>query len=116
MAGWSKLVAGAIIGAAGTLYATNKEFRRRLPGEARNFPETVRRRYETAVEVAKESSAAKKTEILQKLREHEERPARRPMTDVPEMSDVVSDPDATQLMQRPLGVESEPELPREGDR
>ena len=52
MAGWGKLVAGVVLGAAGTLYATNEEFRKALPEKARDPPVTVRHRFEAAAAAA----------------------------------------------------------------
>jgi len=68
--GWGKLVAGAVIGAAGTLYATNEEFRKQLPGKALELPGAVRRRFETATAAAREASARRRAEILQELESH----------------------------------------------
>lgn len=70
MAGWGKLVAGAVIGVAGTIYATNEEVRKRLPKSARDLPENVRRRFESAVAAAREGSSSRREEILRDLNEH----------------------------------------------
>lgn len=70
MAGWGKLVAGAIIGVAGTVYATNEEVRKRLPKAARDFPDVVRNRYRSAVSAAKEAAAERRAEILRELEHH----------------------------------------------
>ena len=70
MPGWGKLVAGAVIGAAGALYATNEELRKHLPKTARDLPVTVRRRFETATAAAREASARRRTEILRELQSH----------------------------------------------
>lgn len=70
MPGWGKLVAGALIGAAGALYATNEEFRKQLPKTARDLPVTVRRRFETAAAAAREASARRRAEILRDLEAH----------------------------------------------
>lgn len=70
MPGWGKLVAGAVIGAAGALYATNEEFRKQLPERALDLPGAVRRRFETATAVAREASARRRAEILQELESH----------------------------------------------
>ena len=67
MAGWGKIVAGAVIGAAGALYATNEELRKQLPGAARDLPKTVRRRFEAATAAAREASALRRAEILKEL-------------------------------------------------
>ena len=70
MAGWGKLVAGAVIGVAGTIYATNEEFRKRLPGAARDFPVAVRRRLENAVSAGRAASWKRREEILRDLERH----------------------------------------------
>ncbi len=70
MAGWGKLVAGAILGVAGTVYATNEEVRKHLPKAARDLPETVRNRYRSAVSAAREASSRRRQEILRDLEEH----------------------------------------------
>lgn len=70
MAGWGKLVAGAILGVAGTIYATNEEVRKQLPKAAQNLPDTVRRRFESAVTAAREASSSRREEILRDLEEH----------------------------------------------
>ena len=70
MPGWGKLVAGAIIGAAGAIYATNEEVRKGLPGAARDLPETVRRRFHAASAAAREASALRRAEILRELETH----------------------------------------------
>ena len=70
MAGWGKLVAGAVIGVAGTIYATNEEFRKKLPGAARDLPDKVRQRLKTAVSAGKEASYERRAEILRDLGEH----------------------------------------------
>lgn len=70
MPGWGKLVAGAVIGAAGALYATNEELRKGLPGAARDLPEIVRRRFEAATAAAREASALRRAEIMQELEAH----------------------------------------------
>lgn len=67
MPGWGKLVAGAIIGAVGAIYATNEEVRKGLPGAARDLPETVRRRFQAASAAAREASAHRREEILREL-------------------------------------------------
>jgi hypothetical protein len=69
--GWGKIVAGVVLGVAGTVYATNEEVRKRLPKSARDFPENVRHRFETAVSAAREASRRRREEILRDLEEHE---------------------------------------------
>ena len=70
MAGWGKLVAGAVIGAAGALFATNEELRKGLPEAARDLPETVKRRFEAATAAAREASALRRAEIMRELEAH----------------------------------------------
>lgn len=70
MPGWGKLVAGAVLGAAGALYATNEELRNQLPERARELPEAVRRRFQTAAAAAREASARRRAEILHELESH----------------------------------------------
>lgn len=75
---------GAVIGAAGALYATNEEFRRQLPERARELPEAVRRRFEAATAAAREASARRRAEILRELEAHGDhaRPGLPPTQDV----------------------------------
>ena len=70
MAGWGKLVAGAVIGAAGALYATNEEFRKALPDRVSDLPSAARRRFLLSVAAAREASALRRAEILRELRSH----------------------------------------------
>ncbi len=70
MPGWGKLVAGAVLGAAGALYATNEEIRKQLPQTARDLPLAVRRRFHTATAAAREASARRRAEILRELEAH----------------------------------------------
>lgn len=70
MPGWGKLVAGAVIGAAGALYATNEELRKHLPKTARDLPVRVRRRFESAAAAAREASERRRAEILSELKTH----------------------------------------------
>ena len=70
MPGWGKLVAGAVLGAAGALYATNEELRKQLPQRARDLPMAVRRRFETATAAAREASVHRRAEILRELESH----------------------------------------------
>lgn len=89
MPGWGKLVAGAVLGAVGALYATNEEFRKQLPEKARDLPEAVRRRFEAAAAAAREASAIRRAEILRELEERGGDPAGRgtlpsPRPDPPE--------------------------------
>ncbi len=70
MPGWGKLVAGAILGAAGALYATNEDLRKQLPRTARDLPVAVRQRFEAATAAAREASARRRAEILRELEAH----------------------------------------------
>lgn len=70
MAGWGRVVAGVVLGVAGTVYATNEEVRKRLPQAARDLPENVGRRYKSAVSAAREASSRRRLEILRDLQEH----------------------------------------------
>ena len=70
MASWGRVVAGVVIGVAGTIYATNEDVRKRLPKAARDLPDNVRRRYQSAVTAAREASARRREEILHDLEEH----------------------------------------------
>jgi cation transport regulator ChaB len=69
--GWGKIVAGVVLGVAGTVYATNEEIRKQLPRTARDLPENVRRRFESAVSAAREASSKRREEILRDLAEHD---------------------------------------------
>lgn len=71
MEGWGKILAGVVLGVAGTVYATNEEVRRRLPNSARDFPDNVRQRFEAAVSAAREASTKRREEILRDLAAHE---------------------------------------------
>ena len=64
------MVAGAVIGAAGALYATNEEFRRALPERARELPVAAQRRFRASVAAAREASALRRAEILRDLEAH----------------------------------------------
>ena len=46
MASWGRVVAGVVIGVAGTIYATNEDVRKNLPRAARDLPDNIRRRYQ----------------------------------------------------------------------
>ena len=70
MASWGRVVAGVVIGVAGTIFATNEEVRKNLPKAARDLPDNVRRRYRSAVSAAREESARRREEILRDLEEH----------------------------------------------
>jgi cation transport regulator ChaB len=71
MEGWGKVVAGVVLGVAGTVYATNRDLRERLPANARDLPENVRRRFDSAVSAAREASSRRREEILRELEQHE---------------------------------------------
>lgn len=84
MDGWGKIVAGVVLGVAGTVYATNEDVRKRLPKSARDLPDNVRRRFENAVSAAREASTRRREEILRDLAAHEAHADRvaRPAPDV----------------------------------
>jgi hypothetical protein len=96
VAGWGKVVAGAVIGVVGTVYATNEELRKNLPKAARDLPDNVRRRFERAVSAGREASLRRREEILRDLEAHgggnhaargvEPDPASEPETAEPEMA------------------------------
>ncbi len=64
-------MAGVVIGVAGTVYATNEDLRKRLPKSARDLPDNVRRRFDSAVSAAREASSRRREEILRDLEEHD---------------------------------------------
>jgi hypothetical protein len=70
VASWGRVVAGVVIGVAGTIYATNEDVRKNLPKAARDLPDNVRRRYRRSVAAAREASARRREEILHDLEEH----------------------------------------------
>ena len=70
MASWARVVAGVVIGVAGTIYATNEDVRKKLPAAARDLPDNVRNRYKRAVSAAREASVRRREEILHDLEEH----------------------------------------------
>jgi uncharacterized membrane protein YccC len=69
--GWGKIVAGVVIGVAGTVYATNESLRKQLPKSARDLPDNVRQRFESAVSAAREASLERRAEILRDLERHD---------------------------------------------
>jgi hypothetical protein len=71
MEGWGKIVAGIALGVAGTVYATNKDLRQRLPAYVRDLPENVRRRFDSAISAAREASSRRREEILRELERHD---------------------------------------------
>jgi hypothetical protein len=82
--GWGKIVAGVVIGVASTVYATNEDLRKQLPKTARDLPDNVRRRFESAVSAAREASSRRREEILRDLAEHDEAHAGRSARPEPE--------------------------------
>ena len=71
MEGWGKIVAGVVLGVAGTVYATNESLRKQLPKTARDLPDNVRQRFESAVSAAREASSKRREEILRDLERHD---------------------------------------------
>ena len=120
MAGWGKLVAGAVIGAAGAIYATNEELRKGLPGTARDLPEIVRRRLEAATAAAREASALRRAEIMRELEAHGAgHPGRRSLgtsadaaPGLPAVEEVPSE-NAPRVVRRPGAELTEPAAPIE---
>ncbi len=88
MEGWGKIVAGVVIGVAGTVYATNEELRKQLPKAARDLPDNVRRRFESAVSAAREASSRRREEILRDLERHDAAHAARVARPEPEPAPV----------------------------
>ena len=93
MEGWGKIVAGVVLGVAGTVYATNEELRKQLPRTARDLPENVRRRFDSAVSAAREASSRRREEILRDLAEHDAAhaslAARRALEEEPETAEQI---------------------------
>ncbi len=52
------------------MYATNEEFRKALPGKARDLPAAVQERFEAATAAAREASVRRRAEILRELEVH----------------------------------------------
>ncbi len=84
MEGWGKIVAGVVLGVAGTVYATNESLRKQLPKTARDLPDNVRQRFESAVSAAREASSKRREEILRDLERHDAAHAARIAARVPE--------------------------------
>lgn len=103
MEGWSKVVAGVVLGVAGTVYATNKDVRKRLPANARDLPENVRRRFDSAVSAAREASSRRRAEILRDLEAHDA--AHSGARDVRPVAEPVEEPAAELAMEPTVGVE-----------
>jgi hypothetical protein len=70
VASWRRVMAGVVIGVAGTIYATNEDVRKNLPKTARDLPDNVRRRFRSSVSAAREASARRREEIVHDLEEH----------------------------------------------
>lgn len=109
MAGWGRIVTGAIIGVAGTIYATNEEARKNLPKAARDFPVRVKERFQSAVSAGREASSTRREEILRDLEDHGggDATARSlhpnsvdELTDVSSVSEPVPDIDETAVLDR----------------
>lgn len=83
MEGWGKIVAGVVIGVAGTVYATNDSLRKQLPKSARDLPDNLRSRFESAVSAAREASSRRREEILRDLERHDAAHAARSPEDSP---------------------------------
>jgi hypothetical protein len=96
MEGWGKIVAGVVIGVAGTVYATNEDLRKQLPKTARDLPDNVRHRFESAVSAAREASSRRREEILRDLAEHDADHAGRSARPEPEAPDTTQPPNERQ--------------------
>ncbi|AHY46643.1 Hypothetical Protein RradSPS_1360 [Rubrobacter radiotolerans] len=83
MDGWGKIAAGVVIGVAGTVYATNRKVREKLPGAARDLPDSLKRRYRDARNAAREASERRREEILKDLSAHAASHPPRPATEPP---------------------------------
>jgi hypothetical protein len=103
--GWGKIVAGVVIGVAGTVYATNEELRKRLPKSARDIPDNVRHRFETAVAAAREASTRRREEILRDLEAHEAHADRvaRPVPAVKPEAATLADDDRDKIAEKTEG-------------
>ena len=51
--------------------ATNEDLRKLLPKTARDLPDNVRRRFDSAVSAGREASSRRREEILRDLQEHD---------------------------------------------
>ena len=104
MPGWGKLVAGAVLGAAGVLYATNEELRKQLPKGARDLPVAVRRRFEAATAAGREASARRRAEILRELEAHGGDHARHKVLEAPPSAspDVLTTPEVREPTTRKM--------------
>jgi hypothetical protein len=109
VAGWGRIVTGAIIGVAGTIYATNEEARKNLPKAARDFPVRVKERFQSAVNAGREASSTRREEILRDLEDHGggDATARSlhpnsvdELTDVSSVSEPIPDIDETVVLDR----------------
>ena len=98
-------MAGVVIGVAGTLYATNEDVRKNLPKAAREFPDNVRHRFETAVSAAREASTRRREEILRDLEAHEAHADRaaRPAPVVKPADAMLSDDERDKLAEKTEG-------------
>ena len=101
MNNWAKVVAGVVVGVAGTIYATNEEARKNLPKSARDLPRNVRRRYEDARAAAREASSRRRREILEDLERHDRAHAGR----VPPPAEPLAGPLAETAPDTPAPVE-----------
>ena len=94
MDGWGKVVAGVVLGVAGTIYATNEDLRKRLPKTARDLPDNVRHRFDSAVSAAREASSRRREEILRALEEHDASHAERGVRPVINQNQATGEPAA----------------------
>ncbi len=112
MEGWGKIVAGVVIGVAGTVYATNEELRKQLPRTARDLPDNVRRRFESAVSAAREASSRRREEILRDLERHDaaHRAARLSSAEEPGDETAPVEPDPTRNERHEVTESTEEEI------
>lgn len=103
MAGWGKLIVGAALGVAGTLYATNEELRRKLPEQLRELPEDVRDRFRRAVVAGRAAAAQRREEILRELSRHGGEASRAGKTSAADVNVPQPDPDTTERLDRVEG-------------
>jgi uncharacterized membrane protein YccC len=111
--GWGKIVAGVVIGVAGTVYATNEELRKQLPKTARDLPDNVRRRFDSAVSAAREASSRRREEILRDLERHDaaHRAARLAPAEEPGVEAAAAEPIPTTNVRQEATQSAEEESP-----
>lgn len=116
MDGWGKIATGVVLGVAGTVYATNRRVRERLPEAARDLPDNVRDRFKSAVSAAREASEVRRQEILRNLEERAASHPPRPEAVVPPRPEssavsVPEDPDVDRDVVKTVDDETRPPSP-----